>query len=433
MNMRTDQGTFGSYHPNDLVEAIATYFKNGGGQANQENHWGLMIYNPNAAMPQYMGQLQEPGNLAPGMQGVEQTKDHSIKTAAQSVRVGFNPDTLNQKLMESIKAPTYSGFQSPLNLREDSSESLVHGFNPDAVNKQLMMSVHSQDHLSQLMAAGNQNVTGSQQGSGIAHAAGSDHHVGYNADQVNAGLYSSMNYNPNAVNSATFSMPSFGGSSGEIKTSSGGSESTSSKNGTSASGNGVNVSGALGNGQGGATGQPFQTSAQGGAVGSGQLSQTSGQGGTKGSGQPFQTSGQGGAMGSGQPFQTSSQGGAMGSGKPFQTSGQGVAMGNEQPFQTSGQGGAMGSGQLSQTSGAMGTGQTGANMAGGVQATGIGGMGPSYPFSATGTGTGSTGGGVLPANRISQNGLPPGISEGLQLSQTEANEPTVNGIGGLGK
>ena len=389
MNMRTDEGTFGSYHPNDLVEAIGRYFENGGGETNQQNHWGLQLYNPNNAMPQYMGQQQEPGNLAPSIPATEQTGKQ--KDGGHGYQVGFNPDALNNRLMASIKAPSYSS--SKADVTDNTKGTSVHAFNPDNVNKELMMSTQ---HLQTM----NQNPLGAQQGSN------SNQHTGYNADQVNAGLYSSLNYNPNAVNSAMFNMPSFG-THGQNN---GGAQSTDTHASTSAPGSQGSSGGATGPGHSGQTG-----TGQGVATGTGQ-------GGAAGFGH-----GQGGATGTG-------QGGGTGTGQSG-TSGNGLGVANG-----AGQSGAQGLGQSSTTGngqgGNVGTSQlqqAGANLAGMPQATGIGGMGASSPFSQTGAGTGAPGGPIQPVNGVNQNGLPPGISSGMALSQTQANDPTVDGIGGLGK
>lgn len=264
MNVRTDQGTFGSYHPNDIKQDVDRFFQNGGGQVHTENQWGLMVYNPNAAMPQYMGQQQEPGNLAPGFQGGETAVDHSNQDDGEAIHGGFNPTELNRQLMHAVQTPKYSSL---------GSGSGAFGFNPDAVNRQLMMSVQSHAGQSQPSPSSSQ-TSPADQSSNSTRGGGHQSAVqqaGFNADKVNAGLYGSIGYNPNAVNSATFNMPSFGssghhasgGNPGNTATQSGASgHNIPTANGASAAAVGSqNGQPGTGNGAAAANGQLAQTNA----------------------------------------------------------------------------------------------------------------------------------------------------------------------------
>ena len=339
MNVRTDQETFGSYHPNDIKEDISNFFNDDGEPVHSDNHWGLMIYNPNAAMAQYMGQLQEPGNLVPGFQNAGEKGNQANQNApVPSQGVGFNPNEFNKQLMKTLQSSGYSRQNAPTTIKENGA---AFGFNPDTVNKELMASMLNHADQPQHMAAVNHNSPSHSNN----HNANTGY--GYNADQVNAGLYSSMNYNPNSVNSATFNMPSFSGSGSGMFADSGtssvaGGTSSSSNNGTAP---------AMSN-----AGTQTQNTA----------------GGIK---TPF-------------PQANSAMAGGSGTG----------GMGSYNPFSVA---------------------QSGSGLAG--QQTG-GNIVPAPRLSETG----------LPSQRVSQSGLPPGIPAGMKLTQTEAEKPTANGIGGLG-
>lgn len=346
MNVRTGQETFGSYHPNDIKEDISKFFKDNGGQVHSDNHWGLMVYNPNAAMPQYMGELPDPGNLVPGFQGQDETGNHENQNAPEPMQVAaFNPNELNRQLMQSVQS-------SSMNIKEGAIGTF--GFNPDAVNRQLMMSVISQGGQSQYTSGGSHSSSatsaGKTSGGSSQDGTASNQNIGYNADQVNAGLYNSINYDPNNVNSANVNMPSFGTSVHGVSGSSGNSASSAGNSGTGKTSTGTGVS----------------------QVGGSQ----------------------------------------NGINKAQKAGG-----GNSQSSQNS----------------AANIQQAGASMTGAVQATGIGGLGSYGPFAAGGNSGGNQNGGrILPSTRISQNGLPPGVPAGMSLSQTEADAPVANGIGGLG-
>ena len=228
MNVRTDQETFGSYHPNDIKADITNYFNSDGEQVHSDNQWGLVLYNPNAAMSQYMGQLQEPGNLVPGGQNAAETGNQPNQ---QTHSVGFNPDDVNKQLMKTLQKSGYSSQNAPTMMKGDAG---AFGFNPDAMNKELMASMLSHADQSQQAPAANQSGISSHTSNQNTNSGYGVNGGGYNADQVNAGLYSSMNYNPNSVNSASFNMASFSGSGNGMFSNTGASSAAGASSGNSA-------------------------------------------------------------------------------------------------------------------------------------------------------------------------------------------------------
>ena len=368
MNIRTDQDTFGSYHPNDIKADITNYFNDNGERPHSDNQWGLVLYNPNAAMSQYMGQLQEPGNLVPGGQNAGETGKQPSEQV-QAPTLGFNPDDVNKQLMKTLQKSGYSGQNAPA----IKTGSVGIGFDPNAMNKELMASMFKHAEQSQKAPAGSQSTS--------SHIANQNANTGfgikgsaYNADQVNAGLYSSMNYDPNSVNSASFNMGSFSGSGNSMPSNTGSSSSTGTTNSNGAPAAGTQSQNAAGSQSQNVAGAALSQNAAGGIK---------------------------------SPLQVGSQS-------------QNTASGIKSPFQA------------------------------GVGAGGFGGTGSFNPFSSSQTGSGITGGqntgqsdeSIVPvssanqlglsAPSVSQLGLPPGIPAGMELSQTEAEKPTVNGIGSLG-
>ncbi|XP_060559047.1 uncharacterized protein LOC132719295 [Ruditapes philippinarum] len=240
MDMRTNQGLFGSYHPNDLVQSIIDFFSQGDKQPTTDNQWGLYVYNPSDKMTQYMGNLKSPGNLGPQMGGENGGKQeasnsnggfafnpnalnskllndaltkgsefsnfkqqHAVQTMAGAKgNMGFDPDTLNQNMLENalkkgsgnnagnIKTTTAPSDKNTTDKSRQTSNqaygSQMLGFNPDTLNAGLLKSINSQ-------TTDNGGVLQSAEGNTNAKM------LGFNPDQVNANLISSLDYNPNAA------------------------------------------------------------------------------------------------------------------------------------------------------------------------------------------------------------------------------------------
>lgn len=203
MNMRTNQGLFGSYHPNDLVESIVEYFSRGGPQSMNSNQWGLAVYNPNDRIGQYMSNMVSPGNLGP--QSLDKTNEKETVSQA-AAGPAFNPDTLNQRLMQNAlsKGNQFSNFVSPsAQASGKGSENL--GFNADALNRQMMESTINQvnngetDKETTTQSADNNKNNSTEQN--IAPDTQSPM-FGFNPDTLNAGLLNSVHGNANEKNSA---------------------------------------------------------------------------------------------------------------------------------------------------------------------------------------------------------------------------------------
>lgn len=130
MELRTNGNLFGSYHPNDLLNEITSFSTenensktplefdpNGHSMfpAAQHTDWGFSNYNPLHSLEQYSGRNDDKGSAGPSQEGFNPNKlnDHlmemlkqkiteSSKAQAQHIVNGFNPDTLNSKLFHSL-------------------------------------------------------------------------------------------------------------------------------------------------------------------------------------------------------------------------------------------------------------------------------------------------------------------------------------------
>ena len=245
MDMRTNQGLFGSYHPNDLVQSIIDYFSHGGKQSTADNQWGLFVYNPSDKMIQYMGNMKSPGNLGP------QTGGNSRKGEENKSNAGFafDPNTLNSQLLHEAltKGSEFSKFEQRPAVQSMAGNGGNLGFDPDALNKNMMSNAMKKgsdngadnirtttpptdkttkksDHASgshmlgfnpDKLNAGLLNTINSQnvENGGISNMHSADgkanaNMLGFNPDQVNANLISSLKYNPNSaagnINNAMF-------------------------------------------------------------------------------------------------------------------------------------------------------------------------------------------------------------------------------------
>ncbi|CAC5396611.1 unnamed protein product [Mytilus coruscus] len=103
MELRTNSNSFGSYHPNDLINEITSFsIENENSQtplkfdpnghsmfpSTQHTDWGFSIYNPLHSLEQYSG-----SNNGKGSAGPSQNTDLEE----------FNPNKLNDHLMEILK------------------------------------------------------------------------------------------------------------------------------------------------------------------------------------------------------------------------------------------------------------------------------------------------------------------------------------------
>ncbi|KAL3859595.1 hypothetical protein ACJMK2_009809 [Sinanodonta woodiana] len=485
MNLRTDQATFGSFHPHDMAQAIDSFFKNGGAQ--KENNWGLNIYNPNKAMPQYLGHLGDSaGSLVPGG---SLAKPSSLKpdNTKGDTHTAFDPNELNQHLLTSMNSmynanannggksnggydPNKVNSASPLQggnaaaaFDPAKANTLTrNGFDPNKVNEGLMQTAQSKGLgiggseqtnrvLTNNQDMSRQDVSGNDK-SPLGHAA--DQHspgqgglIAYNPDLVNADLYNNLGYNPDSVNYAALNMPSYNNYMNAAGT--GGDKANDGNH------SGADSTGNL---------QPNRFGGQGSSSNTGV--QSNGQSGTQtlpNAGTDISSSG-GGSMTVDQNGQNtihsanqnvaglsqmgSANGNPLGGNSPLTT-------GGRMDVGTVGGTGSGGTGHVGMDAGGntgtnVGPGQGtalsqhGADMAGIAPAQGIGGLNGNSPFgvagnsgtaqhdNSNGLGGNAYGIGGMGGGDQTNNGIPPGVPSNDKLQQTSVGDATATGIGSLG-
>ncbi|KAK3610298.1 hypothetical protein CHS0354_029764 [Potamilus streckersoni] len=486
MNLRTNQATFGSYHPHDMVQAIDNFFKNGGSQ--KENNWGLNIYNPNKAMPQYLGHLSDSaGSLVPGGSVANPSTQKTENTKGYT-HTAFDPNELNQHLLTSMNsmynANVNNGGKNTVGYDPDKVNSAsalqggpvasafdpakanaltINGFDPKNVNEGLMQTAQSKGlgiggtnkGLTNNQDTSRQDFSGNDKSSLShetgQHSPGQGGLIAYNPDEVNADLYNNLGYNPDSVNYASLNMPS---NNNYMNTAVTGGDKSSDGNHSGADSTG-NLSGFLQpNGLGGqASGSNIgvQSNGQSGiqTLPNGGTGIHSANGGSANVGQneknTIHTSNQNGPDVSGMG---SAIGNPSGGNSPL-TSGGGINVGTVTGTGSGGSGPlGMDAGGKTGTNAGPGQGtslsQHGADVAGIAPAQGIGGLNGNSPFGvALTSGTGqhdnnnglegnAYGIGGMGLGDQANNGIPPGVPSNDKLQQTSVGDATATGIGGLG-
>lgn len=213
MDMRTDDlELFGSYHPNDLVQAIVDFFKKGG----HTSQWGMVVYNPNNAVNQYMGTLNTAGTLGPQSPSNQENPYGTVRMQDQGTAL-FNPSELNERLMQSAQnlAGNYyinSEGQSSMKTTDGSSGTSM-SFDPDHLNQKLMQDLIETSKESHVPESGptpttENDSTSKDTANGTADSQENadikprpEHDFsGFNPDVLNAELFSSLKYGSESAN-----------------------------------------------------------------------------------------------------------------------------------------------------------------------------------------------------------------------------------------
>lgn len=205
MDMRTDDlALFGSYHPNDLVQAIVDFFKNGG----HTSQWGMVVYNPNNAVNQYMGTLNTAGTLGPQSPSNQENPYGTVPMQDQGTAL-FNPSELNERLMQSAQNLAGNYY---INSEGKSSMTTMDGssgmsFDADHLNQKLMEDLMKTSKESHVPEGGptpttendstnkdTANSTADAQENTDVKSKPENDFPGFNPDVLNAELFSSLKY-----------------------------------------------------------------------------------------------------------------------------------------------------------------------------------------------------------------------------------------------